>query len=166
MSKVLMRLRDEAFVRRLFRVSLVLKGMFALIELVGGVLALIVPQQSIIDLVMLVTREELTEDPRDFVARHLVLAAQQLSLGSQRFAALYLLSHGLIKAVLIVGLLRDRLGFYPTAMAVFALFIAYQTFRYTLTHSAWLLAITALDVLVVALTWHEYAYLRSTQKRA
>jgi uncharacterized membrane protein len=31
------------------------------------------------------------------------------------------------------------------------------------THSVWLLLVTALDVAVIALTWHEYRYLRSNR---
>ena len=46
-------------------------------------------------------------------------------------------------------------------MAIFGLFIVYQLYRLSLTHSLWLLVITAVDVLVIGLTWHEYRYLRA-----
>jgi uncharacterized membrane protein len=65
-----------------------------------------------------------------------------------------------IKTVLIVGLLREKLGYYPAAIAVFVLFVMYQIYRYTFTHSIWLLLITLLDIVVIWLTWHEYRYMR------
>ena len=48
---------------------------------------------------------------------------------------------------------------------VFGLFIVYQLYRFTFTHSMWLVLVTAIDVIVIALTWHEYKYLRSLLHR-
>ena len=62
--------------------------------------------------------------------------------------------------MLIAGLLRERVWYFPVAMTVFTSFIAYQLYRYTITHSVWLMLITGLDVVVTALTWHEYRELR------
>ena len=76
------------------------------------------------------------------------------------FAAVYLLGHGVIKLWLIIGLLREKLWYYPTALVVFGLFIVYQLYRYSFTHSIWLLLITIVDLVVIGLTWHEYRYLR------
>src|SRR5262249_47614044 len=107
-----------------------------------------------------ITREELLEDPRDLVANYLLQAAQHFSVSGRNFAALYLLSHGVIKLWLIVGLLRAKLSYYPVAIAIFTLFIVYQLYRFNLTHSLWLIVITVVDVLVIGLAWHEYRYLR------
>ena len=101
---------DEKSFRLLFRISLLLKGAFSLLEIVGGILAYYVSQQYLLQLVTTITQEELTEDPHDFVAHFLIQSAQQLSVSAQHFAAFYLLSHGIIKTFLIVGLLREKLG--------------------------------------------------------
>jgi len=63
---------------------------------------------------------------------------------------------------LIIGLLREKLSYYPVAIAVFALFIAYQLYRFSFTHSIGLMLIAMVDVVVIGLTWHEYKYLRRT----
>src|SRR5216683_7222962 len=151
---------DEKTFRLLFRISLLLKGAFSLLEIVGGILAYYVSQQYLLQLVTTITQEELTEDPHDFVAHFLIQSAQQLSVSAQHFAAFYLLSHGVIKTGLIVGLLREKLWYYPVSMLVFAIFVAYQLFRFQVTHSPWLMAITILDIAVIAMTWHEYRFLR------
>ena len=155
-----MKLVDEKKLHIAFEISLALKGAFSFGEIVAGVFTYFVTQQFLFDLAHGITRMELTEDPRDFIANYLLHGAQNLSISSQHFAALYLFSHGVIKLWLVFGLWRKKLGYYPTAIAVFGMFIGYQLYRYSFTHSLSLLLITALDVLVVALTWFEYQHLR------
>jgi uncharacterized membrane protein len=155
------RLLDERKIHLVFEVSLWLKGAFALSEVIAGVAAYFISQQFLLAIVLWVTKEEFAEDPHDIIANSLLHAAQNFSVNTQKFVAVYLLGHGVIKLWLIIGLLRRRLWYYPVAMIVFALFIAYQLYRYTFSHSVWLLLITVLDIIVIALTWHEYRFMRS-----
>ncbi|MEO7938145.1 MAG: DUF2127 domain-containing protein [Burkholderiaceae bacterium] len=143
-----------------FEVSLMFKGAFALVEIATGVFAYFVTQKILLDIAQMVTRTELTEDPNDFVANYLMHAAQGLTVNSQHFTAFYLLSHGLIKVWLIAGLWRKRLWYYPVTIAIFGALIVYQLYRYTFAASLLLLLITALDAVVVGLTWLEYQHLR------
>lgn len=158
-------LLDENSVRLAFRISLWTKGVFALTEIVGGVAALFITRQLLVEVASAITQGELTEDPHDLVASVMLSSAQHLSLGARHFTAFYLLNHGVIKLWLIAGLLRERLRYYPTALVVFALFVLYQLYRFGATHSPWLLVITALDAMVIGLTWHEYRYLRQVLSR-
>jgi uncharacterized membrane protein len=155
------RLLDERKIHLVFEVSLWLKGVFALSEVIAGVAAYFISQQFLLAIVLWVTKEEFAEDPHDIIANSLLHAVQNFSVSTQKFVAVYLLGHGVIKLWLIIGLLRRRLWYYPVAMIVFALFIAYQLYRYTFSHSVWLLLITVLDLIVIALTWHEYRFMRS-----
>jgi uncharacterized membrane protein len=156
----LKRLSDEKNIHLAFEISLLLKGLFALGEIIGGIVAFFVTRDFLLKTVSFLTQEELAEDPRDLIANYLLHSAQSLSIGTQLFVAFYLLSHGSIKLWLIIGLLRQKLWYYPTAIVVFGLFIVYQLYRFSFTHSVWLLLITVVDVIVIALTWHEYKYLR------
>lgn len=143
-----------------FRISLAIKGVFALLEIFAGIAAYFVSQQFLLSAILAVTREELIEDPGDVIVRYLLHTAHGFSLSTQYFASIYLLSHGLIKALLIVGLLREKLWSYPVAIVVFLCFILYQLYRFSHTHSTWLLLITLLDIVVIWLAWHEYNYLQ------
>jgi uncharacterized membrane protein len=142
--------------RLAFRASLLLKGAFAAAETAAGILIGLIPPGFLLDRVQAITHTELIEDPRDFLAVHLLRGAEDLSVGSQHFVAFYLLSHGILKLWLILGLWRDRLAYYPAAMGVFALFIAYQVYRFTFTHSLLLVFFTVLDAVMIGLTWAEY----------
>ena len=154
------KLFEEKNIHLVFEVILWLKGAFALSETVAGVAAFFVTKQFLLGLVDWVTRHEFAQDPHDLIANLLLHSVQNLSISAQSFAALYLLAHGVVKLWLIIGLLRERLWYYPTAMVIFGLFIGYQLYRYTFTHSVWLLLITVLDIAMIWLTWHEYRYLR------
>jgi uncharacterized membrane protein len=144
----------------LFEISLLVKGLFALGQIIGGIVAFLVTKEFLLKAVTVLTQEELLEDPRDLIANFLLHSSQNLSISTQHFVALYLLMHGAIKLWLIIGLLWERLWYYPTAIVIFGFFIIYQLYRFTFAHSVWLLLITAVDVVVVALTKHEYQYLR------
>lgn len=156
---------DERYIHLAFQVSLWFKAIFALIEIAGGFIALFVSHAFLVSMANLVTQGELNEDPHDFVANYLLHTVQHLSIGTQHFTSYYLLSHGAIKLWLIVGLLRERLWYYPTAMVVFGLFILYQSYRFYFTHSVWLLMLTVVDLIVIALTWHEYRFLHRKLRR-
>lgn len=150
----------ERTVHRVFQLSLWLKGVLAATEITVGIAAFVVTKTFLLNLTLLVTRGEFSEDPHDFVANFLLRSAEHLSGSAQVFAGVYLLAHGAVKLWLVVGLLRERLWFYPVSLVVFALFIAYQLYRYVFTHSPWLLGLTGLDLVVILLTWHEYRLLR------
>lgn len=154
---------DERRIRQVFRASIILKGLHALIEIAGGIVFYLVSTQTVLDWINLLTRNELTEDPRDFVATHLLTAAQHLTGSTQSFYAFYLISHGLIKVVLVAGLLRERLVAYPASLVALAGFIAYQLYRYSYTQSVGLIILTVFDLVVMGLVWHEWRLLRRTR---
>jgi len=144
-----------------FEIGVILKGINGALELTGGVLLLAMGPGTIQSLVARLTQTELSEDPRDFIATRLREAAGHLSASAQLLAGLYLLAHGIIKALLVYGLLRDELWAFPTAIAVFGGFAVYQMYRYAITSSGWLIVLTVLDVAVILLTWAEWRRVRN-----
>jgi len=147
-------------ITRLFRISILLKGLHALLEIVGGTLLYVIHPDTIQRFISRLTQNELLEDRRDLIANTLQRAAEHLSIGGKTFAAFYLLSHGVIKLVLVIELLRKRLWAYPASLAMFGAFIAYQLYRYTHTHSIGLIVLSGFDVLVMWLIWREYKIVR------
>jgi uncharacterized membrane protein len=65
-----------------------------------------------------------------------------------------------VKVVLVAALLRNKLWAYPVSLVVLGLFIFYQLYRFSYTHSPALIALSVFDVLVIALIWHEYRIVR------
>jgi uncharacterized membrane protein len=141
---------------RTFRVSVILKGLDGALEIVGGLLLLVVAPSTIQALVRSLTQHELSRDPRDFIASHLLRSVQHLSHATAVFAAIYLLSHGVAKVVLVVAVLRDQTWAYPAIIVLLLGFIAYQLYRLTVGPTVGLALLTVFDVFVVVLTWKEY----------
>ncbi len=143
-----------------FEMGILLKGVDGVLEVAGGILLSFLTPQKIGHVASLLTQHELSRDPNDFIAGHLALAAQGFSASARTFAVLFLLSHGLVKVGLVGALWRSQLWAYPTAMAVFAAFGAYQIYRFTLSGSTAVAILTLLDAIVIWLTWEEYGRLR------
>jgi len=146
---------------QLFRVCVWLKGLDGALELAGGAALYPLTPAFIVRAVAFLTHDEIAEDPRDFVANALRRAAAHLALSGEHFMALYLLVHGAVKVGLVAALLRRKLLAFPAAIVVFAAFIGYQLYRFTITHGAGLVALSAFDACVVGLIWLEYRALCS-----
>src|SRR5262249_5554126 len=102
----------------------------------------------------------------DFIARHLLHSASQLSRGTTLFAAVYLLSHGIVKVVLVVAVLRRQLWAYPWMIALLAVFIVYQLYRLSYRFTLGVALGTLFDALVMVLTSLEYRRRRAAPRPA
>lgn len=151
---------NERRIHQIFEISILLKGAHALIECIGGLVLAFVSTSAITSLVNALTQDELIEDPNDFVAAHFLALAQNFTVSTQHFYAFYLLSHGLTKVFLVIGLLRNKLWAYPVSLVVLGLFIVYQLYRFSYTHGFGLIVLTVFDFVVMGLIWHEYRLAR------
>jgi uncharacterized membrane protein len=141
---------------RLFEVGIILKGLDGLLETIGGALLLTATPARINHLVVTLTQHELSEDPRDFIASHLLRYTQTLTGSAITFAAVYLLLHGLTKIALVAALLRNQIWAYPWMITFLLIFIAYQLYRIVLSPSLALSALTVFDCFITWLTWREW----------
>jgi uncharacterized membrane protein len=147
-----------------FRITLLLKGLDGLLEVVGGALLLLLRPAQIQGVAQFLTSGELQEDPRDFIATHVLAASSSLEHGGlSLLGALYLLSHGIVKVVLVWAVLRDRLWAYPTIVVFLLVFIAYQLYAMVVHFTIGLLLLTLLDALVIWLTIREYGRLKRSR---
>nr|MBU1327609.1 DUF2127 domain-containing protein [Candidatus Omnitrophota bacterium] len=155
--------RVRTIIHKGFEIGILLKGINGLLEIVGGALLLFIRTEMVPSIIAAVTYHELSEDPHDIVANYLMHAAQNLSISTQLFGVIYLLSHGIVKIFLIVSLWKRKLWAYPVAMGVFGIFIIYQMYRYTIVPAVELIILTVLDVIIIILTWLEFKQLRSME---
>jgi uncharacterized membrane protein len=131
---------------QLFLLSVVAKGVHALVELAGGIALYCFSTDAILRWLWEASRSS------DLVARF----AHSFSHREHEFYAFYLVSHGIVNGAIVAGLLlRKRWSYYAT-FVVLTLFIAYQLHRYSYTHDIGLIAISIIDLIVMALAWNEY----------
>lgn len=142
-----------------FEASLLIKGLLASAEGLGGLSLLFLPNAPIARLVDWMTRNEITQEPNEKVAQWVQHGMAAFTLETQHFYALYLCLHGGIKLAMVIGLARKIIWGYPAAIVILAGFVAYQLHHYFLSPSPVLLALSALDTLMIGLVWREFRML-------
>jgi uncharacterized membrane protein len=148
--------KPQNWLDRAFEIGIIGKGLNGVAELIGGTLLLFLTPDKIHHLVAAVTLGELSEDPHDFVATHLLHTATGLTGKALLFGAIYLLAHGAVKVALVTALLLNKLWAYPWMIIVLILFIGYQLYRIALQPTVGMVALTIFDLVIVVLTWREY----------
>lgn len=156
---------EQKTVHKLFLISVWIKAVAGVLETFAGVLFFFVTSTLLKDFVIFFITPELSEDPKDWVAAYLSRSLSNFSSDTAQFAGAYLFLHGLIKIFLVAGLLLGRLWAYPLSLAFLAGFIVYQSYRYTHTHSIFLVLLTIFDVVVAVLIWREYQFRKGIHVR-
>ncbi len=159
-----MKLSWNWFEHEIFRTGITIKGIDGVLELIGGVLLWLVKPETLSGAVRFLFQHELSRDPNDFLATHVLHATQKLEGENKMFAVLFLVSHGLIKIIIVTALWMDQLWAYPLGLVVFSAFGVYQTYRWAHTNSFFLALLTIFDVLIVYLTWVEYRAQRKARE--
>jgi uncharacterized membrane protein len=154
----------KSILRGTFRAGITMKGIDGLLEALGGVLLWFIKPSAMSATLQVLCQHELSRDPHDFVAAHLLHMSERLAHSDPLFASIYLFSHGAVKVLLAIVLWLDELWAYPVAIGIFGAFSVYQIYRYTHTRAITLLVLTVFDVAVVWLTWQEYRVQKSIRK--
>ena len=141
-----------------------LKGLDGAIEIAGAILLLFVRPEHIMHLAYVLTHSELSEEPNDFIAGHILQYANELAGADKRFLILFLFFHGMIKIVLVVGLLRNMVWAYPFAFMTLGAFILYQLYLIATHPTVGMTLLTIFDFFIVWLTWREYQKFKTQQQ--
>jgi uncharacterized membrane protein len=150
-------LRGGDLTDKAFRIGLFLKGLNGLLETMGGILLLIIEPEQISRFVQWLTQGELSQDPNDFIANHILKSSEHLTGHSLLFGSLYLLSHGIVKLILVIEVLRDHLWAYKALIVVTGLFIIYQLYSLIFVKVTFsFIFLTIFDAIIIYLTQKEY----------
>ncbi len=140
-----------------FEIGLFFKALDGLIEVIGGLFFLLLNPHWVARYVHALTDPELAENPHAFIPVHLSHWASSFTKGSAVFAGLYLLSHGVVKLVLVVEILRNHLWAYLGLLFVTGGFIIYQLYHIVAVKATTsFMLLTIFDIAIVYLTWREY----------
>ncbi|MEP6595326.1 MAG: DUF2127 domain-containing protein [Ginsengibacter sp.] len=153
---------SEKRITKAFKISVIIKSIQGILELAAGIILWFVSNASLIRLIKKYTREELIENPHDFISQSLLQIGQHLSVNGKSFAVFYLISHGVIKLFLIIGLIKKKLWAYHAFIMILGVFVLYQVYRYTITYSNLLLIFTLFDILLCWLAWKESMIIKRT----
>lgn len=141
----------------LFEVGVTVKGIHAALELVAAFIVYFLGNAAVLMLTR-ISVSEFTEDPTDVFMNIFVNQATHVFTSARGFVAAYLIVSALINLALVGALLSNKLKAYPISMGILTLFVSYQIYRISITHSLWLTLFTLFDVVVIFLIYEEYKH--------
>jgi uncharacterized membrane protein len=150
---------EETKEKKIFAVyefGLLLKTMQALLEVGIGAVLYFISTNNIVNFILKIIHGELVEDPNDFFANLILKDVHQFSFSGKHFLIFYLLTHGIVKLIIIVGLLQRKKWAYPVAIFGLGGLIMYQIYHLLINHSIALLIITIIDIIILWLIFHEH----------
>ncbi|WP_369705174.1 DUF2127 domain-containing protein [Clostridium moutaii] len=148
--------KGNNIVHKSFEIGMLLKAINGILEITGGILLVFLNPNRLNDVVIPLVQHELLENPKDIIVNFAMNMVSNFSLSSQHFVIFYLMSHGIIKLFLIIMIWRKKMWSYPLTIVSLILFIFYQTYRYMIDYSIWLMLLTAFDIIMIILTFLEY----------
>ena len=141
---------------KVFEIGVLVKAVFGLFEILAGIAFAVSGKFLVNNIILLFAQQEVSDDPGDFILNFFAKSLHDFSAGSYLFAVVYLIFHGIINIALVVALLKNKVWGYHWAMVGFSIFIIYQVYRYSYTHSFLLLLLIIFDVFVVSAILLEY----------
>jgi uncharacterized membrane protein len=145
-------LQEERTVYQFFLWSVILKGVISVAEIAAGIALFFIPPHLIVAggnlLLSVFPSGTITDSVEAEIAKY--------TAGTVTFVAFYLISRGLIKAVLVAALLKNKLWAYPSSLLVLAAFVVYQCYQIAQSHSAIIIAVTLFDLVVMYFIWREW----------
>ncbi len=146
----------EKYWHEFFELGVIIKALDGTWETITGVLFLFLSKATFAHWFFVVSHNELLEDPNDIVMNFLSHALQNFSGDAKTFAAVYLLSRGILNIFLAIQLYQEKHWAHLLAIGTLLVFMAYQAYRISLYHSALLTVVTVFDAIFILLIWHEY----------
>lgn len=147
-----------------YEIGILIKGFDGVVELIGGVLVLVLSPGAILNITNFFAQEFLEKNPHNFIGNHIEKAGHHLASGQTTFAALFLLTHGLVKVVLVTCLLLNKLWAYPYALVALGLFLVYQLYLLVTRPTFGMAFLTVLDAVIIYLVYREWQKVRASTK--
>lgn len=146
----------ERLLEWVYRLGIILKGVDGLIELVSGLALWLAP-----GIIRALLAPILRIEPDDAALHVLVAHAagridDSLARGGSFFVIFFLLTHGIVKLVLVYCLLREYRWVYPYALVVLGLFAVYQLVALVQSPSVGFVLLAILDFIIIWLVWREW----------
>lgn len=157
-----LRWRNSPEFERLYLVGVGLKGVDGLVELITGLALLISPVilHQILQ-ALLGEAHEHTSTVARYIAENIAHVDGDLARGGTTFLMLFLITHGIIKIVLVYCLIRELTWAYPYALAVLTLFLIYQIYACFVTPGLVVTFFAVLDAIIIWLVWGEWQKLKT-----
>ena len=157
MNTTLERIRENPWYERLYKLTVAVKGIDGLIELLSGVALLVAP--GLLHHILQGLSGEVLEHPNNFmqyIADNIAHVDADLTKGGMTIVILFLISHGVVKLALVYALLKEILWAYPYALLLLCGFFVYQLVIFVLHPTLGMGLFTLLDAFIIWVVWGEW----------
>jgi len=154
------KMNNEVLENRLFKLGMWWRIFYGMMRLVVGFAFLKLVDVPFLDLLHKVTSTKIGEDSTDLIINFLDSLLSLHPLTITYFLAAYLIFWGVVDIFLSACLLKHKLWAFPATLWLIAMFVAYMTYRLTITHSPILLVTILFDVFLIWLINREYKKLK------
>jgi len=154
------RIQDHPLFNIIYDIGIIIKGLDGLAELAAGV-ALLVAPGLVHTLLSGIVGHTINHHSHTFrlVGEYVGRLDAQLAASGLTFLIIFLVSHGLVKVVLVGCLLKKIVKAYPYALAVLGAFLVYQVYVFIREPSISMALFSILDGVIIWLVWREYRML-------
>lgn len=139
-----------------FRIGMWWRIMYGFLRFVLGFVLLRLVGTPLLEIFYKVMSRELIEDPNDFFVHTATPFFQHSSFTVTYFLVIYLIFWGIIDILLSINLLKHKTWAFPVSIFLIGVFVFYEIYRLSHTHSFILAYIIIIDLILIWLIRKEY----------
>lgn len=147
-------------IEKIFRVVMYWRVLYGILKISFGAVLLHYIGQRISYVFLRLMRRELVEDPKDILVHQAAHLLGHIPYAVTYFLASYFIFWGVMDVFLSYNLLKHRLWAFPFSVGLISLFVFYELYRFTHTHSLMLLFMIVFDGVVIYIIHKEYLKLK------
>ncbi len=158
-------MRETKWYENAYKIGVGVKGFDGTVEFLAGLWLLIAPE-SLHSLLQFLFGHVVQHQSHfmQFIAENIAHIDTELSRGGLLIVVLFLLSHGIVKLVLVYCLLKEIVWAYPYALIVLSGFTVYQGYIFAAHPSIGMGLFTFVDIVIIWLVWGEWQKLQHDKK--
>jgi uncharacterized membrane protein len=143
---------------RLFELSILIKGIDGVLELLAGIVLFFISSREITGIVHFLFRYDFDAD--DIINGFVLNITQNLTHSTQMFGAFYLLVNGIIKIAIVLALWSEKPIIFPIAGFILGIVTVFGIVRFLHSLSPLLFFFILLDIVIIILLYYEYKRLK------
>ena len=147
---------EEKVEHNLFSTVMWIRIIYGLVRVVFGLALLKIVGMSFLDILNYLLDKEIVFNPLNFIYTFTVNWLEHNPMYVTYFLASYFIFWGTLDTVLSYNLLKDKHWAFPVSLVLIVVFVIYEIFRFTHTHSLMLLWIIIFDIFLFWLIKREY----------
>ena len=155
-----MQAQNEKTLYELFRVSIWIKILGSLGEMLAGTVIALIPSTFVLQAALYFSQGDTSTDTDDFLAQTIMHVAHLFVTSNALLIGFYLFMRGFVQLLLAIALFRNKLWAYPSLFFVLLVLVITQIFAIYQSHSIATIIITFVDLITMYLVWHEYTIAR------